>query len=226
MAPVSAYSHPCPYDWNITLSKELSFTETSVSNVIDAVNAAVREQTRGRIKQAAILDTTPLKITVVPANSPWTNEMAVLINRYREEMAPIVAKGTRGYETCPVTVTFPEKFPIACTLKMIEQATAEMGYEERKEGAIFSRWPKEMECRAYRVSDPLLAKVEQKKNAGEIHPDFKPVPVVFAQESGMTWTVMVGDGPNSYRGEFVLDAVTHYLPGPKDHSDSGDGRWS
>jgi hypothetical protein len=215
LLPMLAYGHSCPYDWNVELSKELSFRESSVSNVINAVNAAVREQTKGRIKQAAILDTTPVKISMVPASSHLTNEMTILVNRYREQMAPIIAKGAQGYETCPVTVTFPRKFPIACTLKMIGQATAEMGYEEKKEGAIFSRWPKELECRAYKVSDALLARVEQKRNAGQIHSDFKPVPVVFAQESGMVWTIMVGDEPNSYRGDFILDAVTYYLPDKK-----------
>jgi len=131
-----AFAHDCPYDWNVSLAKELSFTNASVSNVIRVVNAVVREQTKGWIKEAAILDTTPLKIMMVPVDSPWTNEMAILINRYREEMVPIIAKGAQGYETCPITVTFPKKFPIACILKMIGQAKAEMGYEEKKEGAI------------------------------------------------------------------------------------------
>jgi len=27
----------------------------------------------------------------------------------------------------------------------------------------------------------------------------------------MTWTIMVGNGPNSYQGDFILDAVTFYL---------------
>ena len=58
----------------------------------------------------------------------------------------------------------------------------------------------------------MLKKVQTEQAAGQIHADFKPVPVVFAQQSGMTFDVMVGDGPGRFTGDFMLDAVTMYVP--------------
>ncbi|MFA6101566.1 MAG: hypothetical protein WCV67_06645 [Victivallaceae bacterium] len=206
----SAFAHNCPYEWNIQLTKGIAFKETSISKI----NAAVREATKGRIQTAVILDTTPATITKETADPEMLRLMDVLIDRYQKVMAPVIAKGAAGYETCPVTDDIKPNFPLACQISTIA-AGAEMRYREKKEGAVLSRWPKTLECRAYKVSDAFLKRVEEKQKAGQIHPDFKPVPVVFAQESGMSWSVMVGDGPGSFRGNAILDAVTFYMPDKK-----------
>lgn len=209
-----ASAHNCPYEWNIQLTKGIVFKEMPVSKVVDQINAAVREATKGRIKNAIILDATPVTIAKETADPEISRLMDVLIARYQKEMAPVIAKGAAGYETCPVTYDIKPNFHLACEISMIA-AAAEMRYREKKEGAVLSRWPKTLECRAYKVSDALLKRVEEKQKAAQIHPDFKPVPVVFAQESGMNWSVMVGEGPGSFGGVSVLDAVTFYVPDKK-----------
>lgn len=210
----AVFAHDCPYDWNIKLAKGIAIKETSLSNAVDQINAAVREATKGRIQKVIILDTTPVTITKETTDPEIGQQMDILIDRYQKEMVPIIAKGAQGYETCPVIEEIIPNFPLACQISGVA-AGAEMGYEEKKEGAVLSRWPKTLQCRAYKVSDTLLKFVEEKQKAGKISTDFKPVPVVFAQESGMTWTVMVGTGPRSFSGDFVLDAVTLYLPDKK-----------
>ena len=164
----SASAHNCPYEWNIQLTKGIVFKETPVSKVVDQINAAVREATKGRIKNAIILDTTPVTITRETADPEMSRLMGVLIDRYQKEMAPVIAKGAAGYETCQVTDDIKPNFHLACEISMIA-AAAEMRYMEKKEGAVLSRWPKALECRAYKVSDALLRRVEEKQKAGQIH---------------------------------------------------------
>jgi hypothetical protein len=211
---IGACSHATRYAWDVRLPKDLPVKGTSLSNTVDIINAAVRESTAGRIPKVIILDVGPVTVAKVCVDQDLNSNMDVLIERYHTEMAPIIAKGAEGYETCPVWENFPLRYRLSdasITLAM----ECGMDFEYRQDGVILKNPRKLLECRAYKVSDALLKLVEERQKAGQIYHAFKPVPIIFAQESSMTWSFMVNDGPNQFRGEEALDAVTLYLPDRK-----------
>jgi hypothetical protein len=211
---IGACSHATRYTWDVRLPKDVPGKGTSLSNAVDIINAAVRESTTDRIPKVIILDVGPVTITKVCADQDLNSNMDVLIERYHTEMAPIIAKGAEGYETCPVW----ENFPARCRLSDVSIVLAMncgMDFDYTQDGVVLKSPRKLLECRAYKVGDALLKLVEERQKAGQIYHAFKPVPVIFAQESSMTWSFMVNDGPNRFTGEDALDAVTFYLPDKK-----------
>lgn len=212
--PLLACAHSCPYDWNIRFSKQNTFRATNLVDFAEQFNAAVREETKGAVTNAIVVDLKAATFRRQPEESPFAEQMNDLIQRHFEITAPLIEKGAEGYDLGPVAEVFPSKFPVACILSGIIAAKG-MGYNETKDGAIVTRRHHKFECHAYRISNALLELVAERQRAGKIHRDFKPIPVVFAQESGMKWTLMVPSGPRSASGEFILDAVTDYLPQEK-----------
>jgi len=214
LVTIGACSHATRYAWDVHLPKDLSVKGTSLSNAVDIINGAVRESTANRIPKAIILDVGPVTITKVPADQYLNTNMDVLIERYHTEMAPIIAKGAEGYETCPVWEYFPARLRLS-DVSIALAMECDMDFEYRQNGVVLKSPRKFLECRTYKVSDALLKLVEERQKAGQIYHAFKPVPVTFAQESSMTWTFMVNDGPNRFTGEDALEAVTFYLPDKK-----------
>lgn len=214
LTTIGACSHATRYAWDVRLPKDLPANGISLSNAVDAINTVVRESTANRIPKVITLDVGPVMITKVAADQDLSTNVDVLIERYHTEMAPIIAKGAEGYETCLVWEDFPARLhvsDVSITLAM----DCSMNFEYRQDGIVLKNPRKYLECRAYKVSDALLKLVEEKQNAGQIIHAFKPVPLVFAQESSMTWSFMVNDGPNQFKGEDALDAVTFYLSDKK-----------
>jgi hypothetical protein len=211
---IGSCSYGTQYAWDVRLPRELPADGTSLSNAVDIINAAVRESTANRIPNAIILDVGPVTITKVAAGQDLNTNMDVLIERYHTEMAPIIAKGAEGYETCPVSENFPARLRLS-DVSIALAMECGMDFEYRQDCVVLKSPRKFLECRAYKVSDALLKLVEERQKAGQIYHAFKPVPVIFAQESSMTWTFMVNDGPNRFKGEDALDAVTFYLPDKK-----------
>ena len=78
------------------------------------------------------------------------------------------------------------------------------------------REPHELECRVYGVSEALVAVMEQKRKANDLHVDAEPIVSALAQVAEIhSWSVMVPDGPNSATSEFRFDKVFRYLPATK-----------
>jgi len=130
------------------------------------INTVVRESTANRLPKVLILDVGPVTITKVAATQDLNTNMDVLIERYHKEMAPIIAKGAEGYETCPVWENFPARlhvYDVSITLAM----DCGMNFECRQDGIVLKNPRKFLECRAYKVSDVLLKLVEEKQNAGQ-----------------------------------------------------------
>jgi hypothetical protein len=211
---IGACSRSNRYPWDVRLPKDLSFKGMALSNAVYIINAAVRESTANRIPKAIVLDIGPVIITKAGVDEEINSNMDVLIERYHTEMPPIIAKGAEGYETCPVWRNFPASFHIS-DVSMSLAMVCGMNFEFRSDYVVLKSPRKFLECRVYKVSDALLKLVEEKKKAGLFYHAFKPVPITFAQESSMTWTFMVNDGPNQFKGEDALDAVTFYLSDKK-----------
>ena len=200
--------------WDVRFQNDFSFDGVSLSNAVSIVDAAVREATKNRFPKAIVLDVGPVLITKAGVSEEISSNMDALIQRYRTEVPPIIAKGAEGYDTCPVWEHFPAGFhvsDVAMGLAML----CEMDFEFRQDGVVLKSPRKHLECWAYKVSDALLALVGERQKARQIYHAFKPVPVTFAQESAMAWSIMVSDGTNQFKGEEALDAVTYYLPDKK-----------
>jgi hypothetical protein len=193
-----------------------SFKDVPMSKVVEKMNATVRLASLGMIKNVASIDTTPVKITNVNTDPNLESPMNQLIERYNARSAVFIKQGAQGYETCPVTEDFVPFFPLTCQMKGTGCCSAGMEVKETPTGLLFSRVPKELECRAYKISDSLLAKTDSEKKKGNIARDCEPVSQTFAWESDMNWYFMVSDGPGKgYVSEFALDAFTLYLPEQK-----------
>ena len=200
--------------WDVRLSNELSFDGVSLSNAVNEVNATVCGATKTQFPQVIILDVRPVVITKIGLGEETNSNMDALIERYQTEVPPLIAKGAESSETCPVWEHFPAGFHVS-DVGMGLAMLCEMEFEFRPDGFVLKSPRKHLECRVYKVSDALLALVGERQKAGQIYHAFKPVPVTFAQESAMTWSIMVSDGTNQFKGEEALDAVTYYLPDKK-----------
>jgi hypothetical protein len=211
---IGACSRTNRHPWDVRLPKDLSFKGMALSNAVYIINAAVRESTADRIPKAIVLDIGPTVITKTGVDEETNSNMDLLIKRYHKEMPPIIAKGAEGYETCPVWENFTTRFHIS-DVSMGLAMECGMNFDFQQQGVVLRSPRKFLECRAYKVTDALLKLVEERQKAGQIFHAFKPVPVTFAQESSMTWSFWVCDGPNQFKGEEALDAVTLYLPNKK-----------
>jgi hypothetical protein len=210
--PFSVCAHPCPYDWNIEFSQTTKIEGKTLADFAKQFNDAVRKQTNGKVKKAIVYEEKPDTFTKVPGKSPFSEQMDTLIRHYAEVTAPLITKGVSEYGGTPTSAEFPANFPVACLLAAT--LGREIGYDETKEGAMVTIH-RELECRAYKLSDNFLKRVGEDEREGRVPQGCKPVPYTFARYSGMKWELNVFDEQKVMRAESIVNGVTLYLPDRK-----------
>lgn len=213
--PCILHAHPCPHDWNIFFKEETEIQATSLSDFVMKFNEAVSKETEGKIPKAIIYEPKPDTFLKVSADSPFAEDMDVLIQRYIKVTDPLKEKGFREFGTAPMHVSFTAKFHVACFLAM-EFGEPFTTYDEIKEGAKVTLCRSELECRSYKVSDKFLDTVAEWEREGHIPAGVKATPYVFARRSQMTWAFYTTPDPKKDNVEHsILEGVTLYLPEKK-----------
>lgn len=192
----------------------MRFSDSPASNVVAAVNDAVRLKSRGVVVLYIKLDTTPAPIRKFASNIDIDRRMDLMIATYRRHEERMVEMRALGYENTPYSGQIGGPNSLALRYSIREMAnTTDLMYEERGDGIYMWRKPRHLECRGYRISRALLNLVEQKRHANDLHVAVEPVVSTFAQATGINshrFTIPVS--PNAWRGELHFDKVFQYLP--------------
>ena len=154
-------SHQLPYKWDSYDRPNLKFEMEPISNVIAAVNSAIREASDGEVPEATRLDTTPTRIVKVNSDPPLDAHMDQLIAEFREHERAMNEVGAQGFEGTPFTGIVHGRHSLGCTFLITEAGG--LHWEAREDALHASRKPREMECRPYRVTDELFARMEQQR---------------------------------------------------------------
>jgi hypothetical protein len=208
----SMIGHQRPYKWDQFVIPRMEFTQEPVSNVVKAVNDAVRAASRGTVEQAVMLDATPASVRKFAPNPEIDRRMDAMISVFRQHEQEMLRNGANGYESAFFTGQMGGGHSLGCTFQELVTATG-LGYEERADGISVWREPRYFECRAYRISNGLLNLMEQKRRANHLHVDAEPIVSALAQATGIhSWSITVPDGPNSWHDETRFDKVFQPLP--------------
>ena len=189
----------------------MRFSQEPVLNVVKAVNEAVRTASRGTVEQAVVLDSTPDAIRKFAPTKEIDSKMDALILVFRQYQQQLAKRGASGYESAPYTGEMGGGHSLGCTFQDLATQTG-LNYEERNDAIHLGRAPS-LECHAYRISKGLLALMEQKRQANDLHVDAEPIVSALAQATGIhSWSINVPDGPTSSHGEICFDKVFQHLP--------------
>lgn len=211
----------------------MEFKQEPIANVVKAVNDAVRKASRGTVQQAVILDTTPAPIKKFAPSSEVDRQMDDMISAYRVHEVEMLGKGANGFESAPYTGPMGGEHSLGCTFQMFV-SWACLGYAERADGIHLWRMPKYLECRAYKITPGLIARIEQERKSNNYLVDAEPIVSAFAhatedRNGGFEWTISVPSGPTSGEGEERIDKVFRHLPDqglilvigtPEEHADA------
>jgi hypothetical protein len=209
---ISRIAHRRPYKWDQYLVPETRFSNEPISNVVRYVNETVRSLSTGAVTQAVFLDTAPSRISKFASNPEIERQMDEMILAFREHEEDLKRKRAEGFETGLYTGTVGGGHSLGCIMSDLA-SNAGVGYEEKPDGIHMRREPHELECRAYGISKTLVALMEQKRKANDLHVDAEPIVSALVQATGIhSWSIMVPDGPNSATGEFRFNKVFRYLP--------------
>ncbi len=212
---ISRIAHQRPYKWDHYLIPEKRFADEPISNVVNYVNETVRGLSAGAVPQAVFLDTAPSRISKFPSNPEIERQMDEMILAFRQHEEELKSKRAEGFETGLYSGVVGGGHSLGCIFADLA-SNAGLDYEEKPDGIHMRRAPHELECRAYAVSKPLGAVMEQKRKANDLHVDAEPIVSALAQATEIhSWSVMVRDGPNSATSEFRFDKVFRYLPETK-----------
>lgn len=205
----------------------MNFTNEPIVNVVKAVNDAVRKASGGTVETAVYLDTTPAPIKRFPPNAEVDEEMVRMIAAFRENEASMLKRGAHGFESAPYTGPMGGGHSLGCTFQMFVEESC-LGYAEQPDAIHLWRMPRTLECRAYSITSPLLARIEPERKSNNYLVDAEPIISVFAHATGsFQWTLMVPDGPNQWGGEERIDKIFRHLAGqnlilaigtPEEHS--------
>ncbi len=213
--PILTGAHPCPFEWNIEFAANTEIKGTNLTDFVTEFNEAVKKEPEGKITHAIIFESKPDTFRKVPEDSPFSNEMDVLIKRYVEVTTPLIKKGVLEYGTTPVEISFSAKFPVACMLAT-EFNREGMNYVEAKGGAHVTRPRSVLECRAYQVSAEFLGKERKWERGDWIPVGLQPVPYFFASDNEMMWRFQTFPDPEKDSVQVsILDGVTLFLPDKK-----------
>lgn len=211
---ISRIAHQRPYKWDQYLVPEKRFTDEPISNVVRYVNETVRCLSTGAVPQAVLLDITPSRISKFPPSPEIERQMDEMISAFRQHEEELKKKGAEGFETGLYTGVVGGGHSLGCILSDLA-SDAGLGYEEKPDGIHMRREPHELECRSYGISKALVALMEQKRKANDLHVDAEPIVSTLAQAAEIhSWSVMVTDGANSATGEFRFDKVFRHLLEP------------
>jgi hypothetical protein len=203
--------HRLPYKWDSYLRPDLHFTMEPMSNVIAAVNSAIRKASGGAVPEAIKLHTTPTRIVNVNSNPSLDPYMNQLITAYREHEKEMNRRGAEGFEGALFTRDLSGRHSLWCELGIME--AGRLHWEAREDGLHASRVPGEMECRPYRVTDELLARMKQQRSEGNYKVDADPVVSALIIEAGIDSSgFMLPQGTNSWTSECHYDKVFRYVP--------------
>jgi hypothetical protein len=204
--------HQRPYDWDRFVLPMMEFKQEPISNVVKAVNDAVRSASKGSVAQAVVLDATPAPIKKVASSAEIEHRMDELISAYRKNEEDLLKQGADGYESAPYTGPMGGGHSLGCTFQMFV-SEADLGYEERPDAIHLWRMPSALECRAYKVTAGLTARIEEEHKAKNYLVDAEPIVSVLANVTGIhTWSYTVPNGPTSSHSESRFDKVFKYLP--------------
>jgi hypothetical protein len=205
--------HQRAFQWDKFPLPELSFTNSSVIEVVNAVNQAATIASKGAITQAVVLDTNPVPIAIItPDNAVIKDEMQKFVAAYRSAETNWHNRGANGFETYPYSGHFMARHSLGCSFRELTELTG-LSYEERPDALHLGRMPAHLECRSYKVGEGLrqIAEEQQKSNSGKVGAD--PIASAFIEvsDSGL-WSIQVPTGPFSSSGEFRYDEVFRFLP--------------
>lgn len=204
-------THQLPYKWDSYVRPDLQFTMEPMSNVITKVNSVIRDVSGGAVPEAIKLDTTPTRILKINSDASLDPYMDQLIADYRENEKEMNRCGTIGFENTPFTGDLDGHHSLWCTL--VGTNNGGLNWEAKKDALHVSRMPCEMECRAYRVTSALTELMETNRKANYLHVGCEPIVSALIDATGIySWSIMVPDGPNSWKGEFRYDQVFLYIP--------------
>jgi hypothetical protein len=209
---VKHVAHGRPYRWDSCVLPEEVFSNTTVIGIVAKVNALVAKTSNGSVTQAVFLDTTPAKIEVIPADSPFKDEMDALILKYRQDETNWLNRGACGFETCRYTGKFMARHSLGCGFIFLAD-WVQMDYEEKPDAIRLARDPNHLECRAYKISPRLKQMADDLKRRNQIRVDMDPISSAFVDVTKMSlWSIDVPTGPNEKTGEFRSACIFKYLP--------------
>ena len=204
--------HQRPYNWDKYVLPRMEFKQEAITNVIVTVNNAVRLASHGAVTQAVVLDATPAPIKKFAPTKEIETEMDALISAYRKSEEDLLSRGASGYESAPYTGPMGGGHSLGCTFQMLVDF-AGLGYEERPDAIHLWRIPNSLECRAYRVTPGLTARIEQEHKTGSYLVEAEPIVSVLANVTGInSWSYTVPDGTNSAHSESRFSKVFKYVP--------------
>ena len=204
--------HGRPYRWDAYVLPEVSFSNAPVSEIVARVNTLVAKTSNGAVTQAVLLDTTPAKIEIAPPDSPFRDEMATLITRYRQDEANWFNRGACGFETCRYTGNFTARHSLGCEFQFLAE-WVQLNYREKPDAIHLSRNPAKLEFRAYKISPKLKEMAESLKQKNQIRVDMEPATSAFVDVTRVSlWSIDVPTSPNETTSEFRDASVFKYLP--------------
>jgi hypothetical protein len=221
--------HQRPYKWDAFVLPMMNFTNEPIVNVVKAVNDAVRKASGGTVETAVHLDSTPAPVKKFAPNAEVDGEMDRMIAAFREYEASMLKRGANGFESAPYSGPMGGGHSLGCTFQMCVQPSG-LGYAEQPDAIHLWRQPRTLECRAYSITPPLVARIEPERKSNSYLVDAEPVVSVFAHATGsFEWTLMVPDGLNQWVGEERIDKIFRHLAGqnlilaigtPEEHSEA------
>jgi len=205
-------AHQRPYPWDRYVISTLKFEGVPWLEVVSKINAAVAKASKGVITQAVTFDTSPariMKVNCPPACEPQADQ---LIKRFRAHEHEMNRRGANGFEGALCTGTVHEHHSIGCTLRMLAEESG-LSYEEKADGIHLSRMPRQMECRAYRITDGLVERMKYERSKREYKVGAEPLVSALIHETGFgSWSIMLPEGPNRWTSETRYNEVFRFIP--------------
>jgi len=209
---MSGIAHQRPYKWDQYAVPTTRFTNAPIMSVVKTVNDIVHSMSNGEVQQVVLVDTNPVQIVKFPPSVNIEKEMDAMIQVFRNHEHEMLKRGADGFETGFYSGQLGGGHSLGCVLSELAMG-AGLGYVEKEDGIHIRREPSQLECRAYRISSGLVALMEQKRKANDLHVDAEPIVSALAQATEIhSWSVMVPDGPSSATGEFRFNKVFRHLP--------------
>jgi hypothetical protein len=159
-----------------------------------------------------LFEVAPTEIEMVPPDSPFREEMAALIARYRQDETNLLNRGACGFETCRYTGNFMARHSLGCEFRFMADRV-QLNYQEKPDAIHLSRNFSRLECRAYKITSKLKEMAENLKQKDQIRVDMQPETSAFVDVTRVSfWSVTVPTGPHETTSEFRSASVFEYLP--------------
>lgn len=205
-------AHQRPYHWDAFALPEQHFTNSTIIDVVSAVNATVAKASNGSVTQAVFLDKTPADIIAYPSDAALKIDMGKLIEDFRTDETNWMNRGACGFETFRYTGTFMAGHSLGCEFQELVE-WAHLSYEERPDAIHLGRNPAHLECRNYKISSGLKQMAEDLKRQNQVRGDTDPVTSAFIDVAKVyLWGIDIPTRANEVTGEVRFASVFKYLP--------------